>query len=279
MALRFPNIDPVALHLGPLQIHWYALAYLAGFLLGWRYMLYLASRDREGTVNPRPLTRLEVDDFLPWAIGGVILGGRLGYVLFYQPQLYFHDPLEAFKLWHGGMSFHGGALGVIGAMIIYAIRRKLPLLRLTDLVCCAVPIGSFFGRIANFVNGELFGRVTDLPWGMIFPGGGDMPRHPSQLYQAGLEGLALFILLFALAHRGFIRNRPGILSGVFLIGYGLCRVVAELFRQPDAQIGFLYGGLTMGQLLCIPMILFGLALIVRAVRKGLMPAPVHVPAG
>ncbi len=272
MALQFPNIDPVAVSLGPLKVRWYALAYLAGFILGWRYILYLIGIDKDKTDGVRRVEKIEIDDFMTWAILGVILGGRAGYVLFYQFSLYASHPLEALALWHGGMSFHGGALGVIIAMIVFAARRKLPVLRLTDLVCCAVPIGLFFGRIANFINGELFGRVTSVPWGMVFPYGGDAPRHPSQLYEAALEGFALFTVMALLAHREAVRNRPGILSGVFLIGYALSRIAIENFRQPDEQIGFLFGGITMGQLLSVPMIVFGLTLIARACRG---PRPVR----
>ncbi len=261
--MTFPDIDPVALAVGPFQIRWYALAYLAGFLLGWRYILYLAGLDKDQKV-----TRQHIDDFLTWAIVGVMLGGRLGYVLFYQAGLYVQDPLEIFRIWHGGMSFHGGALGVIIAMIWFSAKHKIPVLRLTDPVCCAVPIGLFFGRLANFVNGELFGRPTSAPWGVVFPHGGPEPRHPSQIYEAGLEGLLLFSVLAVLAHRDSIRNRPGILSGIFLIGYGLSRITIECFREPDEQIGYLMGLFTMGQILSVPMIIFGLALIWLAFARN-----------
>jgi phosphatidylglycerol:prolipoprotein diacylglycerol transferase len=217
--------------------------------------------------------RLDIDDFLSWGILGVILGGRIGYVLFYQSSLYMHDPLEILKLWHGGMSFHGGASGMIIAMVVYAWRKKFSILRLTDIVCCAVPIGLFFGRIANFVNGELFGRVTDAPWGMVFPRGGDLPRHPSQLYEAGLEGLVLFFILFALVRVKAVRDRPGIISGVFLIGYAISRTVIEFFREPDVQIGFLAGGYTMGQVLCVPMMIGGLVAILYALKHESVRIP------
>jgi phosphatidylglycerol:prolipoprotein diacylglycerol transferase len=265
MALRFPDINPVALSLGPLKIRWYALAYIAGILAGWRYMLYLIGLDEKRGDGIRRITRLEVDDFLTWAILAIILGGRIGYVVFYNLGLYIHNPVEIFRLWDGGMSFHGGALGVIIAMIVFSAENKLPVLRLTDLVCCAVPIGLFFGRIANFINGELYGRVTTVPWAMIFPTDPQgLPRHPSQLYEAGLEGLTLFLIMAVLARLPKMRDRPGILSGVFLIGYALARIVIENFRQPDDQVGFLFGGFTMGQLLSVPMILFGIVLIARA---------------
>ncbi len=263
MGFDFPNIDPVALSLGPLHIRWYALAYLVGFLAGWQYCLRLARKSKE--VRP---DEGDVDDFLTWAIIGVILGGRLGYVLFYQSNLYLHDPLAALRIWEGGMSFHGGALGVILALILFAWRRKIELFRLSDMVVQVVPIGLFFGRIANFINGELYGRAAEIPWGVRFPHGGDVLRHPSQLYEAALEGLALFILLFVLSRFEAVRARPGIISGVFLIGYAAARGFVELFRQPDAHLGFIWGHISMGQILSAPMILAGLLIIALAVRKG-----------
>jgi phosphatidylglycerol---prolipoprotein diacylglyceryl transferase len=269
MAIPFPDISPVALSIGPLDIRWYALAYLAGFLLGWRYILSLAGKAPELRPN-----RLDIDDFVAWGILGVILGGRIGYVLFYQPQLYLQNPLELFMLWHGGMSFHGGASGMIVAMILYSYVKKIYVLRLTDWVCCAVPIGLFFGRIANFINGELFGRPTDVPWGMVFPHGGELARHPSQLYEAFLEGVVLFTVLFLLARMESIRARPGIISGVFLIGYALSRMFVEFFREPDVQIGYLFGFATMGQILSLPMIIGGLVCIFYALKH----VQIRIPA-
>lgn len=256
-AWKFPDIDPVALAVGPLEIRWYALAYLAGFLLGWKLVVYLAGLDGD----KRRITTEQLDDFLPWAVIGVILGGRMGYILFYQFSSYMHDPLAMFRIWEGGMSFHGGAAGMIIAMIIYAMVKKIYLLRLTDLICCAVPIGLFFGRIANFINGELYGRVTSSPIGMVFPHGGPEPRHPSQLYEAVLEGFVLTIIMFLLARNEKVRNRPGILSAVFLAGYGVSRITVEFFREPDVQIGYIAGMFTMGQILCLPM-LIGAAVLV-----------------
>ncbi|MCB9991253.1 MAG: prolipoprotein diacylglyceryl transferase [Rhodospirillales bacterium] len=264
MALQFPDIDPVALSLGPLEIRWYALAYLAGFLLGWRYALFLAGKD-EG--KGQAITKTQIDDFLPWGIMGVIFGGRLGYVLFYQTSYFMQNPLEIFKIWHGGMSFHGGVLGMMVAMAAYSWHGKSSLLRLTDLVSCAAPIGLFFGRLANFVNGELFGRATDAPWGMVFPRGGEMPRHPSQLYEAVLEGLVLFGVLALLARKESLRNKPGVLTGIFLMGYGLARVIVEFFREPDIQLGLIADAVTMGQILSVPMVLCGLILFFYAGRK------------
>jgi phosphatidylglycerol:prolipoprotein diacylglycerol transferase len=275
MAIPYPHINPVAIALGPLKIRWYALAYLTGFLAGWRYILHLIGLDTDRKDNLRRIEKAEIDDFMSWAILGVILGGRIGYVLFYQLDLYMQNPLAIFKIWQGGMSFHGGAMGVIVAMIVFARKRHMPLLRLTDLVCCAVPIGLFFGRIANFINDELYGRVTDVPWAVVFPNGGNLPRHPSQIYEAVLEGLVLFTVLAVMAHRRRFRDRPGILSGVFLIGYAVCRMTVENFRQPDAQLGFIFADVTMGQILSAPMIIFGIILIVRArrVARTAIPAP------
>jgi phosphatidylglycerol:prolipoprotein diacylglycerol transferase len=261
-SLTFPEIDPVLVQFGPFAIRWYALAYVVGVLIGWFYTRRLAAR------GDSPLTALMLDDFVTWAVLGIVLGGRIGYVLFYMPGYYAEHPLEVFSVWNGGMSFHGGLLGMITAMALFARRRKLRFFHLTDAVAAATPIGLFFGRLANFVNGELYGRATDVPWAMVFPRDDQhLPRHPSQLYEAGLEGILLFILL-AIAAWGFRSlRRPGLESGLFLIGYALCRIVAESFREPDKQLGFLYGGATMGQLLSLPMIAFGLWFLWLARRK------------
>lgn len=262
MGFDFPDIHPVAFSIGPLAIRWYALAYLAGFLLGWRYALSLAGLDKDK--NP---TGAHIDDFLPWAILGVVLGGRLGYVLFYNFDLYLESPLAALRVWEGGMSFHGGALGVIAALIIYPYVRKIEHLRLADIVCACVPLGLFFGRIANFINGELYGRAAELPWAVKFPAGGFVPRHPSQLYEAGLEGLVLFLILFSLMRSEAIRNRPGIVSGVFLAGYGIFRAFVEFYREPDEQIGYIAGVISMGQVLSLPMIAAGIVLAAYAALR------------
>ncbi len=268
MALKFPDIDPVAISIGPLDIRWYALAYLAGFLLGWKLVVYLSGLDGE----KRAIKVIDLDDFLPWAVVGVILGGRVGYILFYQFGSYLHDPLSMLRVWEGGMSFHGGAAGMILAMIFYSMRRKIHVLRLTDLICCAVPIGLFFGRLANFVNGELYGRVTSSPLGMVFPYGGPEPRHPSQLYEAILEGFVLTTAMIILAHNPKVRNMPGILSAVFLAGYGLSRIIVEFFREPDEQIGYIASMFTMGQILCLPMLAGAAVLVVYALKHRV---PVH----
>jgi phosphatidylglycerol:prolipoprotein diacylglycerol transferase len=261
--IPFPMIDPVAVQIGPIGIRWYALAYIAGIVLGWR----LARRLVEAA--PAAGNARQMDDFVTWATLGIILGGRLGYVLFYRPGYYLQNQLEALMVWQGGMAFHGGALGVILAALWFCRREGLNPLAFGDRVAVVVPIGLFFGRIANFINGELWGRQTDVPWGMVFPADpAQLPRHPSQLYQAGLEGLALFALMLLLWSRPANRARAGLLTGALIAGYGVARVIGEFFRQPDPNLGFLFGGATMGQLLSVPMILAGGYLIWRA-----KPAP------
>lgn len=264
--LPYPAIDPVLIHLGPFAVRWYALAYIAGLLLGWRYALHLVGSARLWGPAGAPAQREQIDDLIVWMALGVVLGGRTGYVLFYDLPYYLSHPVAIVQIWHGGMSFHGGMIGVVAVIWLFCRRHGLSILGVGDVVVCAVPIGLFFGRIANFINGELFGRVTNVPWAMVFPDGGPLPRHPSQLYEAGLEGIVLFSVLAFLAHRTGAPRRRGTLAGAFLIGYGLCRSTVELFRQPDPQIGFLAGGLTMGTLLSLPMIAAGIVLIVRARR-------------
>lgn len=260
-AIAFPNIDPIAIQIGPIAIRWYALAYIAGLIGGWQYCLQLAKRP------PNIVTPPQIDDFVIWATLGVILGGRLGYVLFYKPSFYFANPVEIFKVWKGGMAFHGGLAGVILAMAWYARRRGLTFLAFTDIIAAGTPIGLFFGRIANFINGELWGRVTDVSWGMVFPHGGPLPRHPSQLYEAALEGLILFAVLTVMVFRYDAMRRPGLVSGAFLTGYGLARILVETVREPDAHISFLAFGTTYGQWLSLPMVVFGLYLVRRALRR------------
>jgi phosphatidylglycerol:prolipoprotein diacylglycerol transferase len=266
--LLFPQFDPVLVQVGPFAIRWYALAYIAGLVLGWRLLRHLVRR------APVVATIVQADDFLTWATLGVVLGGRLGYVLFYQPSQYLDHPLRIFEVWQGGMSFHGGALGVAIAIVIFCWRNKISLLGMADRVAVCVPIGLGFGRIANFINGELWGRPAPdwLPWAMIFPAAGPVPRHPSQIYQAILEGLVLFLVMLALAHRERLRARFGFLTGAFLAGYAVARIIGEFFRQPDAFLGFLYAGATMGQLLSIPMLIVGIWLMARS-------RPVPVPDG
>ncbi len=254
MAIQFPNIDPVAIQLGPVAIHWYALAYLAGILGGWFLAKHIVRLDQN---RYRP-NETDIDDFMTWAVLGVILGGRIGYILFYNFHIYAENPLEVLKIWQGGMSWHGALIGVITVIISYAKIKKVELFRLADLFAVGATIGFFFGRIANFVNGELFGRVTESSLGIIFPRGGELPRHPSQLYEAALEGFVLFIILVTMAHISKIRNTPGLISAAFLFFYGVFRFIIEFFREPDAQLGFIVGDLSMGQLLCMPVIAGGI---------------------
>jgi phosphatidylglycerol:prolipoprotein diacylglycerol transferase len=249
--LVHPNIDPIAFSIGPLAVRWYGLMYLAGFAAAWWLGLRRIGQGRA------PITRKQFDDLIFLGVLGVILGGRLGYVLFYKPGHYAANPLEIFAIWQGGMSFHGGLLGVIVALWLYARRQGVDFLRLTDFLAPLCPLGIAAGRLGNFINGELYGRVTDLPWGMVFRHAGDAPRHPSQLYQLALEGLALFALLWWFSSKP--RSR-GQVSGLFLIGYGVFRFIAEFGREPDAFLGLLALGLTMGQWLSIPMIAAGIAL-------------------
>ena len=271
-ALSFPDFDPVALDLGFFQIRWYALAYVGGLLLGWWYAIRLIAdkwwpQKSDAWSGGPPLSRKELEDLVFWSFFGVLVGGRLGYVLFYKSAEYFNDPIEILKVWEGGMSFHGGLIGVTLAIILFALKRKRSMFSIADIAGCAAPIGLFLGRIANFINGELYGRVTTVNWGVIFPAGGPEPRHPSQLYEAALEGLLLFILLRILFTSTQMRFKPGMLGGVFFIGYGVSRIFVEFFREPDAFLGFLWLGATMGQLLSVPMVLFGIWLVWRAQPK------------
>ena len=260
--IPFPDLDPVAIHLGPLQIRWYALAYLTGFIGGWLYGGWLADLDRDRRPN-----RTDIDNILPWMVLGVILGGRIGYVLFYNLQYYIENPLKALFIWEGGMSFHGGLLGVVIVIVSFARYHKFHPFALGDIISTVVPIGLFFGRLANFVNGELYGRVTHVPWAMVFPKGGPFPRHPSQLYEAALEGLLLGGVLFFLARIPAIRRTEGLLLGTLMIGYSICRFSVEFVREPDIQLGLYFGYLSMGQLLCIPMFLAGIGVITYARRR------------
>jgi phosphatidylglycerol---prolipoprotein diacylglyceryl transferase len=253
------GLDPIALDLGFLQIRWYSLAYLAGILIGWWYLLKLLARPGA------PMAKRHADDMVFYATLGIILGGRLGYVLFYRPEFYLDDPAQILRLWDGGMSFHGGVIGTSIGILYMARKNGLNWLRVHDYIACCVPFGLFFGRLANFVNGELWGRgPTDVPWAMVFPTGGPVARHPSQLYEAGLEGIALFLILWFLFWKTDARYQPGKLVGTFLLGYGLARFTVEYFRQPDLGLENLSWGLSMGQTLTVPMILGGAYLIATA---------------
>jgi phosphatidylglycerol:prolipoprotein diacylglycerol transferase len=258
--IPFPAFDPVLVHVGPFSVRWYALAYIVGILAGWLYARAMIRSDKLWGGTP-PFGVPDFDDFVLWVTLGIILGGRTGYVLFYNPVYFATHPVEIVQLWKGGMSFHGGFLGCVIAVIAFARRRGIPFLSLGDVTCAAAPIGLFLGRIANFINGELWGRATDVPWAMVFPTDPmQLPRHPSQLYEAGLEGIVLFILLAVLVRRGALK-RPGTIIGVFALFYGFARLFSEFFREPDQQLGFLWGGLTMGMLLSLPLMLAGVAFI------------------
>ena len=263
--LPYPDINPVLVHIGPLAVRWYALAYIVGILAGWFYARALiASKSLWG--GAAPLTLTDFDDFIIWVTLGIILGGRIGYVLLYDLPLFAAHPAQIVQLWNGGMSFHGGFLGVTVAIILFARRRGIPILSLGDLTTAVAPIGLFLGRLANFINGELWGRPADVPWAMIFPTGGPVPRHPSQLYEAALEGIVLFVVLNLLVGRGALK-RPGVITGAFALGYGIARIVCEFFREPDPQLGFLWGGLTMGMLLSIPLMLAGIGILACSLRE------------
>jgi len=265
LVIPYPEIDPVLVQLGPLAIRWYALAYIAGLVIGWQVIRRLCEQP------PKVMTPAKIDDFLLWAALGVILGGRLGYVLFYKPGFYLANPLAILTLWEGGMSFHGGFLGVIVATIVFSLRNKTDPFLLGDLLAIVSPIGLFFGRLANFINGELWGRTTDVAWAMVFPRGGPLPRHPSQLYQAFFEGIALFAVMMLVWRLTDGRHRPGLLCGVFFAGYGVARIVGELFREPDAHLGYLWGPITMGMLLSVPLLFIGAWLITRAYARPAVP--------
>jgi phosphatidylglycerol:prolipoprotein diacylglycerol transferase len=265
--LMHPQIDPVALQLGPVAVHWYGLTYLAAFglflFLGLRRLQHppFAALAQAGIWQRR-----DVEDILFLGVMGVVLGGRVGYCLFYKPAYYLNHPLEIFAVWQGGMSFHGGLLGVVAAMVWFARSHRRPFLQVMDFVAPCVPTGLAAGRVGNFINGELWGRLADpaLPWGMVFRGAGDMPRHPSQVYQFLLEGLLLFVLLWLYARQ---ERKPGQVAAVFVLGYGVFRFVAEYFREPDAHLGLLALGMSMGQWLCVPMIVGGAALWAWAGRQ------------
>ncbi len=274
--MPFPDISPYVggwtfeLFGGTFGIRWYALAYVAGILLGWRYAVSLVRNPRLWGGQAPTATPVQIDDLILWVTIGIILGGRLGYVLFYQPHLIWENPGEILKIWQGGMSFHGGLLGVITAVFFFARSAKIDLLKLGDLVAPAVPIGLFFGRIANFINGELWGRPTAMPWGVIFPGADGFPRHPSQLYEAALEGIVLFLVLRWATHSKLWLQRRGVIAGLFLAGYGLVRVSLETVREPDSFLNDLFGmggSVTMGMMLSLPMLIGGAWLIWRGLKE------------
>ncbi len=275
--MPFPEIDPIAFSLGPLSIHWYGLAYVAGIMLGWYYARQIAGNSKLWPGDVSPITKVQLDDFIIWVALGIVLGGRIGYILFYDLQSVIESPIRAIQIWNGGMSFHGGLTGTTIAMIVFARRNSIPIWSLFDIVAAVVPIGLFCGRVANFINGELWGRLTDVPWGMVFCNqyiektngycpGGDFVRHPSQLYEAGLEGIVLLLVLALLIYGFRALKSPGFVTGVFVCGYALSRIFVEFFREPDAQLGYLLGTnwLTMGMVLSTPMVLLGIWAMLRA---------------
>jgi len=252
----FPDFDPVALQIGPLAIRWYALSYIAGILLAWRYCIWYAKQP------PAHVSRNQLDDLMFWATMGIILGGRLGQVLLWQPGYYLAHPLEILKIWEGGMAFHGGFLGVVLAIYLYARNQKLSLWWVADVIAPSTPIGLFLGRVANFINGELWGRPTNVPWAMVFPHADNLPRHPSQLYQAALEGILLFAFLHLAGRNQTVRARPGMMTGLFLMGYAVARSIGEIFREPEVDLGS-FNFVTWGQILSVPMFALGLYLALR----------------
>lgn len=274
-ALSFPNIDPIIVTIGPLAVHWYGVGYIVGILFAWWYAKRLVANPRLWPDGAQPMKPQDLDDFVVWAAIGVVVGGRTGYVLFYDLPRYLADPLGIFAVWQGGMSFHGGLLGTILAMVLFSRARKIHTWSLLDVVAAGVPMGLGLVRLANFINSELWGRVSDVPWAVIFPNGGPLPRHPSQIYEALLEGLVLFLVLRFLTHSRLKLKTPRFVGGAFVSGYGLSRIVVEFFREPDQQLGYLLGTgwLTMGMVLSLPMVLFGLWCMATA-----RPAPAARPA-
>lgn len=267
--LTFPQIDPVLLQIGPLAIHWYGLGYVVGILFAWWYARRLVTNDRLWGPGGSPINPVDIDDFLIWAAAGVVLGGRLGYILFYDFARYIESPASIFAVWQGGMSFHGGLTGVTIAMILFARRRGFSIWSMFDIIAAGVPVGFGLVRVTNFINSELWGRPTDVAWSFIFPNGGPDPRHPSQLYEALLEGLALFIVLRLLTHSALKLKQPGFVAGAMVAWYGASRIFIEFFREPDAHIGYLAGGwLTMGMILSVPMVLLGVWAMLRAQKAA-----------
>lgn len=264
-ALPFPDIDPVIVELGPLAIHWYGLGYVVGILFSWWYARRLIADGGLWRGGTAPIKPEDIDDFLVWAAVGVVLGGRIGYMLFYDLARYAANPLEALAIWRGGMSFHGGLAGVTIAIIVFSWRRGIGTWSLLDVIAAGAPVGLGLVRLTNFINSELWGRPSDVPWAVVFPNGGPLARHPSQIYEALLEGLVLFIVLRILTHGLGKLKAPGFVAGMFVAGYGLARIFVEFFREPDAHIGYLAGGwLTMGMVLSVPLVLVGLVAALRA---------------
>jgi phosphatidylglycerol---prolipoprotein diacylglyceryl transferase len=262
--LTFPNIDPVIFSIGPFAVRWYAMAYVVGLLFGMWYMKGLVSNPALWDGVSPSATPQQIDDLFLWAMLGVVLGGRIGYVVFYGAEKALADPLSIFRTWEGGMSFHGGFFGVMLACYIFGRRHNIGLDRLLDLGAAATPMGLGLGRLANFINGELYGRATDVPWAMVFPNSDGQPRHPSQLYEFALEGVLLFAVINFAVYRFKILKRPGLAAGLYAVIYGCSRILVEFVREPDAQLGFFGGFITMGMILSVPLIAIGLWLLKRA---------------
>ena len=258
LTIILPTFDPIAIDLGIIKIYWYGISYLLGIILGWLYLRYFlikkpANKDNKFTIN--------ISDTVPWIVIGILIGGRIGYVIFYNYNYFIENPIEIIRIWNGGMSFHGGLIGASISLYLFSLRYKKKYLYLMDLIAIAAPIGIFFGRIANFINGELVGKVTNLPWGMVYGNHDYLPRHPSQIYEALMEGVLIFIILGYLSHKTNIIERSGQLSAVFLISYGVFRIIAEFFRQPDEHIGYIIQSpVTLGMLISLPLVLLGIYL-------------------
>ena len=270
-ALAFPDIDPVIVRIGPLAVHWYGVGYIVGILFAWWYARKLVATDRLWAGGKSPIKREDIDDFLIWAAVGVVLGGRVGYILFYDFARYLQNPLDILAIWQGGMSFHGGFAGTTIAMVLFARSRGFSAWSMFDVIAAGVPVGLGLVRVANFINSELWGRLSNAPWAVEFPNGGPFNRHPSQIYEALLEGVVLFLVLIGLVWGLRKLRAPGFVSGAFVAGYGAARIFVEFFREPDAQLGYLAGGwLTMGMLLSLPMVLVGVWMMFRA--RGASPS-------
>ena len=266
LTLIFPSIDPNIVQLGPISIRWYGLAYIAGLLLGWQYIKTII-KNKNIFIEKQNLNIQTIKDFLSWAIMGIIVGGRLGYVIFYGFSYYSKNILEILFIWKGGMSFHGGLLGIIFVTYLYIRKKQINFFSFTDLLACAVPIGIFFGRIANFINAELIGRVSNLPWAVIFPNE-NQPRHPSQIYESLLEGLLLFLIIRYFSHYKKKLNSTGLITGIFLTLYGFLRIIGEFFREPDSHLGYIFENLTLGMILSIPMIIIGIFILYTKLIKN-----------
>ncbi len=262
LAISFPNLSPEIISIGGFSIKWYGLAYVVSILIGWKYISVISKN------NGSIVSKKNIDDLVVWIAIGIILGGRLGYVFFYQPIEYIQKPIEIIAIWNGGMSFHGGLIGVLVSIIIFSKVRNISIFYISDMLAIVTPIGLFFGRLANFINQELWGKVTAVPWAVKFPSGGYLPRHPSQVYEALLEGLLLYLILGALWHFTKIRNKPGILTGIFVSGYSIFRVFVEFFREPDSNLGYIFYIFSMGQILSAPLLLFGIILITLSFNRG-----------